>query len=188
MKSRTEIDAGLVGIVRLYCSPEPYWHAIECLQSLLSEPMGGSWLLMVRNYLKLNAQIEPIGLERLSREVENSRAVFHDAQRRASDRYLGARCHQVTPPEYERAEAKAWDRFSAEKQAAFSRFLKGDHTTESPFLLPCPKCQLGKLGPKKRLCAACAALSISISNREAQRRQRAKRRLDVIKHAELSAM
>lgn len=165
-------------IARLYCGPKAYWHSIEFLSTQLLPPSRngerlhpGHWLTAITKYLKLTGQDAPAGLQELHRDVEAAREVFRAAQDRA---WGNRQCAPHTPPDFERKEAKAWDRFSEEKLAALDRFLSGKTNDNVIVALPCPDCKTGRLGFKQQVCSVCAKLRIRESNRISQRKRRSK--------------
>jgi hypothetical protein len=166
-------------IVRLYCAPKAYWHSIEFLSTQFATTFTDGerlhpryWLTAITKYLKLTGQEMPAGLQDLHRDVEAARGVFQDAQDRA---WGNRQCPPHTPPDFERKEAKAWDRFSEENQAALGRFLSGKTNDNLFVALPCPNCKTGRLGFRKQLCSVCAKLSKGQSNRLSQQKWRSEK-------------
>jgi hypothetical protein len=165
-------------IARLYCEPKAYWHSIEFLWTQPKTAFTdaerlhpGHWLTAITKYLKLTGQEAPAGLQELHRDVEAAREVFRAAQDRA---WGNRQCAPHTPPDFERKEAKAWDRFSEEKLAALDRFLPGKTNDNVIVALPCPDCKTGRLGFKQQVCSVCAKIRTKESNRISQRKRRSK--------------
>lgn len=165
-------------IARLYCEPKAYWHSIEFLWAQPKTAFTDAerlypshWFTAITKYLKLKGQGVPAGLEELHRDVEAERGVFKAMQDCA---WGNRQCPSHTPPEFERKEAKAWERFSEQKQAVLARFVAGKKN-DNVFLAPrCPECKTGRLGFKKQLCSVCAKIRIKESNRISQQKRRSK--------------
>ena len=178
-------------LAELYCEPRAYWHClyrVDLPRELFTfdeRNKPEKWLHTIATYLTLTGQapISP-AVKQLFRLVEEARAEFRAAQDRAwGNRKVGPH----TPPDYERREARAWERFNAAKQQCLAAYKEAIRTgcvkrRRRKAARFCPVCNQEPLVLGQRKCCGCKAAA----RRNRNRRYRSKQVGETLSHVAIS--
>jgi hypothetical protein len=174
---------------KAYCAGRAYHHCIDWIERELPRELftfdertkPEKWLQAITKYVAVTGQA-PIGpaAKQLFRSVEEARAEFRQVQDHAwGNRKIGPH----TPADYERREARAWERFNAAKQQCLAAYKEAIRTgcvkrRRQKAARFCPGCNQEPLLLGQRKCWSCKAAA----RRNRNRRYRSKGRRETLSH------